>query len=98
MHQTSPAVIEAIGETVNINCSAYGNTQEMTGTIRNSGSIVQSVVRKDGNLFFISANVTQGGAYVCSISNAKTKLESATLVKYFDCKILSLLWPFLKLA
>ena len=87
MHQTSPAVIEAIGETVNINCSAYGNTQEMTGSITRSGETISSITeRKEGKLLSVKAEVTEEGTYVCSIENKKEKVESATLIKHFTRK------------
>ena len=88
MYEASPSQIYIpSGENATISCSAYGNTQEMTGTISKSGERVSSKEeRKEGNLFQVKANVTSEGTYVCTIENRKEKVESATIVTHFKCK------------
>ena len=92
MHGASPSqILIPAGENATISCSAYGNTQEMTGTISKSGERVSSEEeRKEGNLFEVSTNVTSEGTYVCTIESRKEKVESATIVKHFKCKRISI--------
>eukprot|EP00111_Clytia_hemisphaerica_P021670 TCONS_00063718-protein len=85
INKTSPALITRLGRgTVEIFCSAYGNTRNMTGTIENAGYPVPNVVKttKD-NLFMVKVNVTDDGTFVCTIQSGKEKAQSATVVEQF---------------
>ena len=76
--------------TVQINCSAYGNTREMTGSIAKSGETFPSEVERKGNLFTIKAyvrDVQEDGIYVCSINNGRRQVVQTIQVKIFNRKL-----------
>ena len=90
MHDSSPSYINAMTtDTTNITCSAYGNTQEMTGTITKSGrNIPFAIERREDNLFVVKAEVSEDGTYVCTIEYGKEKVESAPVVEFFTRKFI----------
>uniref|UniRef100_A0A7M5UP31 Ig-like domain-containing protein n=2 Tax=Clytia hemisphaerica TaxID=252671 RepID=A0A7M5UP31_9CNID len=88
MNKTSAEIITRLrNETVEIFCSAYGHTQNMTGTIVRMGVPVPSAVeRKKDNLFLVKAQVNEDGTYVCTITNGNEKVQSASFVEKFHLK------------
>ena len=90
MNKTSPEIITRLGnETVEVFCSAYGNTRNMVGTITNLGYPVPHVVEtKEDNLLTVKAKVYEDGTFVCTIREGKEKVQSASVVEQFHCKLI----------
>ena len=91
IHASAPPLIYVPYKTaVSINCSAYGNTREMTGNItKSNGEAVPFMTERIGNLFVVISylrKVRENGTYLCSISNGRRQVTKRTDVKIFNRK------------
>eukprot|EP00111_Clytia_hemisphaerica_P018024 TCONS_00053348-protein len=82
LQSSSPSFIQTTKNVTSIECSAYGNTRIMTGTITRSGMPIPSVSESiKANLLNVKAVVSENGTYLCTVRSGSEKVNSATVVK-----------------
>jgi len=84
MLERPPPSVQSVGA-YNITCSAYGNPEEMTGTV--TGPLVTFKVIRKENLFLMKATVNQSGTYICTIKSKANQVQSFSVANIFSCKL-----------
>ncbi|XP_066922099.1 uncharacterized protein [Clytia hemisphaerica] len=86
IEKSSPAFLKQEGgQVAEIHCSAYGNSQRMSGKITRVGSseLIQEETTRTPNLISVKASVRGEGTYRCTIRNNKSgkQVEAVTRVE-----------------
>ena len=89
MFYRPPLSVQSVGA-YNITCSAYGNPEEMTGTILSPDNrLLTFKVMREENLFLMKATVSLSGTYACTIKSKANQVQSFSVVNIFSCKLFS---------
>jgi len=87
MLERPPPSVQSVGA-YNITCSAYGNPEEMTGTVTSpTNPLVTFKVIREENLFLMKATVNQSGTYICTIKSKANQVQSFSVANIFSCKL-----------
>ena len=87
IEKSSPSFIKIkAGRVANIHCSAYGNSQDMSGKITRVGASAHHIheeITKSRNFISVEASVREEGTYLCKIKNNKSdkQVEAVTRVE-----------------
>ena len=88
LNMPPPTITILQNQVYNITCSAYGNPEEMTGTVMspNNPQMTFKVIREE-NSFVMKATVEKSGTYICTIKSKANQVQSFSTINVFSCKL-----------